>query len=414
MKTNKICVIGAGAAGMMAAIRAAECGAEPVILERNERPGRKLLITGKGRCNLTNNCSVPELVASVPVNGRFLYGAFSRFCAQDMMDFLENAGLPLKTERGNRVFPCSDRAMDVVDTLDRLCRELGCRRLQERAQHLLTAGGTVRGVQTESGRELTFERVILCTGGLSYPTTGSTGDGFRMAAEAGHTVTPPQPSLVPFEAEEDWCRDLMGLSLRNVGLKIVDRQTGRALYEDFGEMLFTHFGISGPMVLSASSHIRRMEPGRYSAQIDLKPALSEEQLDARLLREFGGAANRELHNVLPALLPHKMVPVFLRISGIPPETKINQITREIRRRIISLLKCFPVSLKRFRPVEEAIITSGGVCVKEIDPKTMESRLIKGLYFAGEIIDADAYTGGFNLQIAWSTGRLAGESAAADC
>lgn len=398
---------------MMAAIRAAEVGAEPVILERNERPGRKLLITGKGRCNVTNNCSIPELVASVPVNGRFLYGAFSRFCAQDMINFLENAGLPLKTERGNRVFPCSDRAMDVVDTLDRLCREFGCRRMQERAQHLLTKGNSICGVQTESGRELLFDRVILCTGGLSYPATGSTGDGFRMAAEVGHTVTAPLPSLVPFEAEETWCRDLMGLSLRNVGLKIHDRKTDRILYEDFGEMLFTHFGISGPMVLSASSHIRQMEPGRYSAQIDLKPTLSEEQLDARLLRKFGNAVNRDLRNVLPALLPTKMVPVFLSLSEIPPETKINQITREMRRRLISLLKCFPVSLKRFRPIEEAIITSGGVCVKEINPKSMESRLINGLFFAGEIIDADAYTGGFNLQIAWSTGHLAGECAAAE-
>lgn len=409
---KKIGVIGGGAAGMMAAISAAESGAEVTILERNERPGRKLLITGKGRCNITNNCTVPELVASVPVNGRFLYGAFSRFSAQDMMELLENAGLPLKTERGNRVFPCSDRAMDVVDTLDKCCRELGCRRIQERAEKLLIKDGTVQGVLTEFGRALTFDRVILCTGGLSYPMTGSTGDGLRMAKEAGHTITAPQPSLVPFEAEESWCRDLMGLSLRNVALKILDSRTNRTVYEDFGEMLFTHFGLSGPMVLSASSHIRKMEAGRFVAQIDLKPALSEEQLDARLLREFGNAANRDLRNVLPALLPHKMIPVFLRLSGIPAETKSNQITREMRRQIIELLKCFPVTLKRFRPIEEAIITSGGVCVKEINPKTMESRLVNGLYFAGEIIDADAYTGGFNLQIAWSTGHLAGESAAA--
>lgn len=340
MEIKNICVVGGGAAGMIAAIRAAESGSNVVILERNDRPGRKLLITGKGRCNVTNNCTVPELVAAVPVNGRFLYGAFSRFSAQDMMEFLQNAGLPLKTERGNRVFPVSDRAMDVVDTLDQRCRELGCRRIQERVEHLQIESGHVYGVLTESGRSLQFDSVILCTGGLSYPMTGSTGDGFRMAAEAGHTITSPQPSLVPFEAEETWCRDLMGLSLRNVALKIFDRQTKRTVYEDFGEMLFTHFGLSGPMVLSASSHIRKMESGRYVAQIDLKPALSEEQLDARLLREFGNAINRDLHNILPSLLPHKMVPVFLRLCGIAAETKSNQITREMRHQIIRCSNVF--------------------------------------------------------------------------
>ena len=410
MKQESLIIIGGGAAALMAAIAAAETGASPILIERNDRPGKKLLITGKGRCNITNRCNLQEMIAAIPVNGRFLYGALSRFGAEETISFFEDYGLPLKTERGNRVFPQSDKASDVLNLLLRVCHNLGVTIKNERVMRLLTANGTVTGVETQNER-LACNKAILCTGGASYPSTGSTGDGYKLAKEAGHTVVPLKPSLVALVSSADWRADLMGLSLRNVALSVFDNKQGRTIFEDFGELLFTHFGLSGPIVLSASSHIREMTPKRYCAYIDLKPALSAEQLDARLLRDFSAAANRNFGNALSSLLPQKMIPVFIRLSAIPRDIKVHQITREMRQEIIRLLKAFPVPISGFRPIEEAIITSGGVSVKEINPKTMESKLVKGLYFAGEIIDVDAYTGGFNLQIAWSTGRLAGLSAA---
>lgn len=412
--TERILIIGAGPAGMMAAISAAEAGCTPILLERNDRPGRKLMITGKGRCNITNDCAVNELIASVPVNSRFLYGAFSRFSPQDMMAFCRDHGLPVKTERGNRVFPVSDKAQDVVDLLHHRCNELGCIRMTGRAVKIFAENGTITGVETDEGQLIEATRVILATGGASYPGTGSTGDGYAMARALGHTVVAPVPSLIPLTAEGKDCTDMMGLSLRNTGLRIEDIKKHKIIYTDFGEMLFTHFGVSGPMILSGSAHLRPMEPGRYVLHLDLKPALSEEQLDARLLREVSASPNRHLGNLMGALLPAKMIPVFLRRSGIDPSTPVHQISREMRKQIIALLKDFTVAVHGFRPLSEAIVTSGGISVKEISPKTMESKLVRGLYFCGEVIDVDAYTGGFNLQIAWSTGRLAGESAAAAC
>ncbi len=411
---NRILIIGAGPAGMMAAIAAAEAGAPVTLLERNDRPGRKLMITGKGRCNITNNCTVSELIASVPVNSRFLYGAFSRFTPQDMMDFCTGNGLPIKTERGNRVFPVSDRAQDVVDLLNRRCTELGCERITGRAAHLCTENGVLTGVETEDGRFLEAARVIVATGGASYPGTGSTGDGYALARELGHTIVNPVPSLIPMTAEGKDCTDMMGLSLRNTGLQIEDTKKKKTVYTDFGEMLFTHFGVSGPMILSGSAHLRPMEPGRYVLHLDLKPALSEEQLDARLLREISASPNRYLGNLMGALLPTKMIPVFLRRTGLDSSLPVNRLSREMRKKLIAVLKDFTVTIHGFRPLSEAIVTSGGVSVKDISPKTMESKKQPGLYFCGEVIDVDAYTGGFNLQIAWSTGRLAGQSAAESC
>lgn len=408
---NRILIIGAGPAGMMAAIAAAEAGAVPVLLERNDRPGRKLMITGKGRCNITNNCTVNELIASVPVNSRFLYGAFSRFTPQDMMDFCTSNGLPVKTERGNRVFPVSDKAQDVVDLLNQRCTELGCVRMTGRAVRICTEDGNITGVETEDGRFIEAARVIVATGGASYPGTGSSGDGYTLARELGHTIVTPVPSLIPMTAEGKDCTDMMGLSLRNTGLRIEDKKKNKTVYTDFGEMLFTHFGVSGPMILSGSAHLRPMEPGRYILHLDLKPALSEEQLDARLLREITAAPNKHLGNLMGALLPAKMIPVFLRRAGLDSALPVNRISREMRKQLIAVLKDFTVTVHGFRPLSEAIVTSGGVSIKEISPKTMESKKQQGLYFCGEVMDVDAYTGGFNLQIAWSTGRLAGQSAA---
>lgn len=411
MTQEPLLIIGAGAAGLMAAISAAYSGVAPLILERNERPGRKLLITGKGRCNVTNDCTVSELIAHIPVNGRFLYSAFSHLNSSDTVRLLENAGLPLKTERGNRVFPVSDRAADVVDTLVEQCKMLGCRFHQARAAELLTENGRVVGIRTEADELIYALHILICTGGMSYPATGSTGDGYRLARSVGHTVVPVKPSLVPMTSPDKDCRDMMGLSLRNIAIKVTDNVKKSVIYEDFGEMLFTHFGLSGPVILSASSHIRKPEPNRYTVHIDLKPALSEEQLDARLLRDFSQNVNRDFGNSLAALLPRKMIPVIVRRCGIPATEKVNQITREQRRTLLQLLKDFPVEIDGFRPVDEAIVTSGGIDVREVNPKTMESKKIQGLYFAGEVLDVDAYTGGFNLQIAWSTGWLAGQSAA---
>lgn len=408
----KVLVIGGGAAGLTAAITAAKNGCDTVLLERNEKVGRKIMITGKVRCNVTNDCSeLNALIAAVPVNGRFLYSAFSRFMPQDTMNFFENERVPLKTERGNRVFPESDRASDIVDALFFAAKRAGVDIVCGRAEELIIEDGAVKGAVLQSGERIYAERVIVATGGKSYPQTGSTGDGYRLAEAAGHTVIDPKPSLVPLEAHEGFCSRLQGLSLRNVSISVEDTKTKKQIYSDFGEMIFTHFGVSGPMILSASSHMRQMERGRYKIIIDLKPALSEQQLDARVLRDFSENNNRNFINALNFLLPKKLVPVIVSLSGIPMDTKVNSVTREQRARLVNLLKHFTVTVTDFRPIEEAIITSGGVKTSEIDPKTMQSKLTEGLYFAGEVIDVDAYTGGFNLQIAFSTGHLAGESAA---
>ncbi len=408
----KVLVIGGGAAGLTAAITAAKNGCDTVLLERNEKVGRKIMITGKGRCNVTNDCAdLNALIAAVPVNGRFLYSAFSRFMPQDTMNFFEGERVPLKTERGNRVFPESDRAADIVDALFFAAKRAGVDIICGRAESLIIEDSEVKGAVLQSGERIYAERVIVATGGKSYPQTGSTGDGYRLAEEAGHTVIAPKPSLVPLEAHEGFCSRLQGLSLRNVAISVEDTKTKKQIYSDFGEMIFTHFGVSGPMILSASSHMRQMERGRYKIIIDLKPALSEQQLDARVLRDFSENNNRNFINALNFLLPKKLVPVIVSLSGIPMDTKVNSVTREQRARLVNLLKHFTVTVTDFRPIEEAIVTSGGVKTSEIDPKTMQSKLTKGLYFAGEVIDVDAYTGGFNLQIAFSTGHLAGESAA---
>ena len=407
-----ILVVGAGAAGLMAAGYAAELGAKVCLLEKMDRPGKKLSITGKGRCNVTNNCSRDIFMDSVPGNGKFLYGAFSGFSCQDTIAFFESHGLPLKTERGNRVFPVSDKAQDVVDTLVRYNEEGNVTFLKGRAVSLLQEDNTVRGVRLENGKELFAGSVILACGGASYPGTGSNGDGYRLAQEGGHSIRPLKPSLVPLVAAGEDCRDMMGLSLRNIGLSVWDNAKKKEIYRDFGELLFTHFGLSGPVILSASSHMRQMEPGRYRVDIDLKPALRPEQLDARLQRDFSQNLNRDFLNSLSALLPRKLIPVAVKRSGIPGNKKCNSITREERQRFGALLKAFSVDITGFRPIEEAIVTSGGVNVREVSPHTMESKLLPGLFFAGEMLDVDAYTGGFNLQIAFSTGRAAAAGAVA--
>lgn len=407
MNKRTITVVGGGAAGMMAAIAAAENGAAVTLLEPNERLGKKLNITGKGRCNVTNNADLQTLLANVPKNGKFLYSVFSRFDGRDAMAFFESLGVPLKTERGNRVFPVSDRSFDVSGALERRLRALKVHLVRDRAVSLDVSGGVIRGVTGEKG-VYPAQAVILATGGVSYPATGSTGEGHRMAAEAGHTVTPLQGSLVPLR-DFGVGRQLQGLSLRNVGLTVFENN--QKIYTDFGEMLFTHFGVSGPLILSASAHMRHFEKKAYRIEIDLKPALDEQQLDKRLLSDFTKYANSDFCNALDDLLPQKLIPVVVEWTEIPPHQKVHDLTKEQRRGLLQLLKHFPVAIAGPCPVTDAIITSGGVKVSEINPTTMESRLVKGLYFAGELIDVDAYTGGFNLQIAWATGRAAGEAAA---
>ncbi len=408
--SKKVIVVGAGAAGLMASGIAAENGNEVLLIERNDKVGRKVMITGKGRCNVTNNCTmINELIGAVPTNGRFLYGAFSRFMPIDTMEFFEDMGVPLKVERGNRVFPESDKAVDIVDALNAFSQDGGAKRIKGRVTELMISDGEVKGVRLEDGEELEADRVIVATGGASYPLTGSTGDGYELAKQAGHTIVDLKPSLVPLVCHEGFCSDLQGLSLRNIEITVFDTENYKEVYKDFGEMLFTHYGVSGPVILSASSHLKDLKPRRYEIHIDLKPAITYEQLDKRIQRDFLENSNKNFINALDALLPKKLVPVIVRLCGIKPATKVNQITKEERARLVNLLKDLKVTVMKFRPIEEAIVTSGGVSVKEIDPKTMESKLCKGLYFAGEVIDVDAYTGGFNLQIAFSTGRLAGES-----
>lgn len=402
-------IIGGGAAGLTAAGVAGRRGLPVTVVERNPRMARKVMITGKGRCNVTNACTVEEFIAHVPENGRFLYSALNAFSPQDTMDMLKEMEVPLKVERGNRVFPCSDKAVDVVDGLVRFAKTGGCRFRQGRAIRLLLEDGVCCGVELENGERLEAYAVVVCTGGLSYPLTGSTGDGYELARQAGHTVTTLRPSLIPLISGDQWCREMQGLSLRNCALKVIDTRTDKCIYEDFGEMLFTHFGVSGPLILSASAHMRQMESDRYRLSIDLKPALDPEQLDKRLQRDLEENRNSDFANSLGALLPRKMIPSAVALSGIPGDKKSHSVTREERRRLAALLKAFPVTISGFRPIEEAVITSGGVSVKEIQAKTMESKLISGLYFAGEVLDVDAYTGGFNLQIAFSTGAAAGRA-----
>ena len=405
-----VIVIGGGAAGLMAAGTAAQRGLKVTLIERNDKLARKVAITGKGRCNVTNACPLlNDLIANVPVNGRFLYGAFSRFTTDDTMDFFEGLGVPLKIERGNRVFPVSDRALDIVDALNKFITVNGVKRKQGRVTDLIIENGALKGCRTEDGKEYFADNVIIATGGVSYPATGSTGDGYTLAKQAGHTITELKPSLVPLECHEGWCTEAQGLSLRNVEIRIEDTKTYKEVYKDFGEMLFTHYGVSGPMILSASSHMRNMEKGRYVIHIDFKPALSYEQLDKRIQRDLLECSNKNLFNTLALMLPRKMIPIAVKLSGLNGNTKSNQVTKDMRAALVDLLKDIRLTVTDFRPIDEAIITSGGVSVSEIDPKTMESKILKGLYFAGEVIDVDAYTGGFNLQIAFSTGHLAGSN-----
>lgn len=397
-------IIGGGPAGMFAAITAARQGRKVLLLERNDRLGKKLLITGKGRCNVTNDCDMQEMMQNIPRNGRFLYSALTEFPPKRIMEFFEDAGCPLKTERGNRVFPVTDKSQSVLDALQREMRRLGVTVRTARVKRILTENGAVCGVETE--REiLSANWVILATGGVSYPATGSTGDGYAMAQELGHTVIEPQGSLVPLESAGSDCPDMQGLSLRNVGVKLLNSK-GKVLYKDFGELLFTHFGVSGPTVLSASCHLKG-EGCRLV--IDLKPALEENKLNERILRDLELYQNRAMENALIDLLPRSMIPVVLRRLEIDPMMQANSLTKQKRRALVELLKAFSVEITGKRPVSEAIITSGGIKVSEIDPKTMESKKVPGLYFAGEIIDCDAYTGGFNLQIAWATAYAAGMS-----
>ncbi|MCI5929375.1 MAG: NAD(P)/FAD-dependent oxidoreductase [Pseudoflavonifractor capillosus] len=403
-----IVVIGGGAAGCMAALTAARKGASVILLERNQKLGRKLYITGKGRCNVTNDCAPDEVLKNIPHNGRFLTSSVTRFPPASVKELFTALGVKLKTERGNRVFPQSDKAADIIDALLMGLRRAGVEIREERAADVRSAGEELR-VHTERG-EYRCKAVILATGGVSYPLTGSTGDGYQMAAALGHTIISPKPSLVPLVAEGDLCRRMQGLSLRNVAIKVKNSKK-KVIYQEQGEMLFTHFGLSGPLILSASAHMLDFDKDHYTVWIDMKPALDEKTLDARILRDLGENPNREFHNVLDGLVPRLMVPVLAELTGIPDGTKANSVTREGRRRLLELLKNFPVEITGPRPVEEAIVTSGGIKVTEVDPKTMQSKLVKGVYFAGEMLDADAYTGGFNLQIAWSTGHAAGESAA---
>lgn len=399
-------VIGGGPAGMFAAITAAKQGQKVLLLERNDRLGKKLLITGKGRCNVTNDCPAEEVLQNTPRNGRLLYSALAAFPPEKTKAFFEENGCPLKTERGNRVFPVSDKAQSVLDCLQNQMRKAHVSVQSARVQKLLTEDGKVTGVATAQG-EFRGSWVILATGGASYPTTGSTGDGYTMAKEVGHTVVEPQGSLVPLEVAGNDCPDMQGLSLRNVGVKLLNGK-GKVLYKDFGELLFTHFGVSGPTVLSASCHLKGVG---CRLVLDLKPALEENKLDDRIQRDMELYKNRAMENALTDLLPRSMIPVVLRRLDIDPQMQANSLTRQKRRALVELLKGFSLEITGKRPVAEAIITSGGVKVSEIEPKTMESKIVPGLYFAGEIIDCDAYTGGFNLQIAWATAYAAGRAVA---
>ena len=404
---KRVVVIGAGASGLTAAYYAALNNNQVTVIEKNEKPARKLMITGKGRCNVTNNCSFDALIANTPGNGKFLYSAFSQFGSDKTMELFEKLGVPLKTERGNRVFPISDKASDIVDALVKGAKSNGVKIIHNRVKRVLIDGGNVTGVALDDGETIPADSVIIATGGKSYPLTGSTGDGYIMAAELGHTVKEIRPSLVPLEIHEGFCTRLSGLSLKNVTLSVYEGEKSKPIFSELGEMLFTHFGISGPLVLSASAHIRNMGKKSYTAVVDLKPALTTEQLDRRIQRDFSTEQNKDFSNSLDKLLPKSIIPTVVSLSCIEPDKKVNQISREERSRLCRIVKNFTMHITSFRPIEEAVITAGGVSVKEINPSTMESKLINGLFFAGEVIDVDAYTGGFNLQIAFATGYLSG-------
>ena len=413
----KVIVIGGGPAGMMSAISAAEAGDNVIILEKMESLGKKLLITGKGRCNITNAAEMEEFFKNIPENPKFLYSAFSKYTNQDIVNFLNKQGVPTKTERGKRIFPVSDNARDVLNALTKRLKALNVEiKYNFKVQKILTKNNKVISVQGEN-ETISADKIIIATGGKSYPVTGSTGDGYKLAQELGHTITDLKASLVPLKCEEkesqELCRDLQGLSLKNVAIRI--QHETKTIYEDFGEMLFTHFGISGPIILSASSILVRyknidklMKENKIKINIDLKPSLTEKQLDSRILRDFAEVKNKQFKNSLEKLLPQKMIQPIINLTKIVPEKKVNEITKEERERIVKIIKNLQLIITGFRPIEEAITTSGGINIKEIDPKTMESKIVEGLFFAGEIIDIDAYTGGFNLQIAWSTGYVAGK------
>lgn len=406
---NSVIVIGAGAAGLLAAAKAAEKGKKVLLLEKNDRVGKKLQISGKGRCNITNSTDIEGLISNIPGNGNFLYSAFYTFSNEDMIALLNSEGLETKVERGGRVFPVSDNAKDVVRVLLRYAQKKGVRiQLNTPVAEIIKENGAVIGVRLKDGSILEASSVILATGGLSYPGTGSTGDGYAMAMKLGHNVVPLKPSLVPLIVKEKWVTELQGLSLKNVEITISDKK-GKKLYNDFGEMLFTHFGVSGPLILSASRHILSYEYKNVKLSIDLKPALDEETLDARLQRDFEKFSRKLFKNSLDELLPQKLIPVIIMLSEIPEDKPVNQITKAERRALVKLLKNFSMEIAGSRPMSEAIITAGGVSTDEINPSTMESKLVKGLYFAGEVIDLDGYTGGFNLTIAFSTGYTAGIS-----
>lgn len=404
-----IAIIGAGAAGLTAAIFAARLGADVTVFDKNEKVGRKIRITGKGRCNVTNECDINEFLKNVPTNPRFLYSALNRLSPEDTMAFFEELGVPLKTERGRRVFPVSDNANHIADALHKACKSARVVFKHEKVTKInVTDENRAEGVETVKG-SYKFDAVVLCTGGVSYPGTGSDGDGHDFARDLGHTICELRPSLVPIVGG-GICAECQGLSLKNIGFRIVD-SSGKTVYEDFGELMFTHFGLTGPIVLSASAHISDIMPNKYSAIIDLKSALDEKTLDKRILSDFAKNLNRDFCNALSALLPQKIIAPVVRLSGIDPRKKVNEITKEERAKLVSVIKGIRIPLHRFRPINEAIITKGGISTREISPGTMESKLVRGLFFGGEIIDVDAYTGGFNLQIAFSTGALAGESAA---
>ncbi len=405
--TNKIAVIGGGAAGLMAAGRVTELHGNVTLFEKMNRTALKLGITGKGRCNITNDCSASDFIANVISNPRFLMSAANTFPPSAVMRFFEEHGVPLKTERGNRVFPVSDKAADVVAALRRYA---SCKVLHEAVTGITARDGAVSTVTTAQG-EYPFDRIILCTGGCSYPLTGSDGDGYRFAESVGHKIIKPAPSLVPIEVEERWCAELQGLSLHNVSVDLVETESGKTVFSDFGELLFTHFGLSGPIILSMSAHMK--PKGLYKIIVNLKPALDEATLDARLLSDFSKYANRDFTNALSDLLPQKLIPVIVRLSGIDGRKKVNLVTRTERHNLLCLLRSMTLTYRRFRPIEEAVVTSGGVSTNEINPKTMESKLVRGLYFAGEVIDVDAYTGGYNLQIAFCTAYAAAQAAAAE-
>lgn len=390
---------------MMAAITAAQQGRSVILLEHEKFCGRKLRITGKGRCNVCNHSDIKTVLQNIPVNPKFMYSALNRFSPEDTIAFFEGLGVPLKTERGNRVFPVSDNAHDIAKALEKAMKYQHVQILYENAQEICTEAGCVVGVRT-SGGMISCESALIATGGISYPLTGSTGDGFRMAEALGHTVTPLRASLIPLESHDDSCPEMQGFSLKNVTLRVYDGNN-TLIFSELGEMMFTHFGVTGPLVLSASAHMRDFEHENYRLEIDLKPGLDEKKLDTRILRDFDKYKNRDFSNALCDLAGRAMIPVLIRLSGIPEDTKVNSITREQRQKLLQLLKAFPVSVCGPRPVSEAIVTSGGVSVQEVDPRTMQSKLVQGLYFAGEVLDVDGYTGGFNLQIAWSTGHAAG-------